>query len=84
MHWGKKILQGKCLCVNSVFLSLLTFLYSLYNFFTLSMDYFYNWKKQMQKQTRFFCSLNPQFIPFESSVGNYFFIDPKKEYFFQY
>lgn len=38
----------------------------------------------MQKQTKFFCSLIPQFLPFESSVGNYFFIDPKKEDFFQY
>ena len=53
MHWGKKILEGKCLYVNSVLLSLLTFLYSLYNFFIISMDYFYNWKKQMKEQTGF-------------------------------
>ena len=42
---GKKILEGKCLCVNSVFLSLLTFLYSLYKFSTISTYYFYNLKK---------------------------------------
>lgn len=60
---GEKTLQGKCLCVNSVFLSLLTFLYSLYNFFTLSMDYFYNWKKTNAKTNQVFLFTNSSVSP---------------------
>lgn len=41
----KKILEGKYLCAKTVFLSLFTFLYALYKFYTISTYYFHNLKK---------------------------------------
>ena len=62
MHWGKKYWKESA-CVLTVFSSLFWLSVFFVYFFTISMDYFYNWKKTNAKTNQVFLFTNSSVSP---------------------